>query len=178
MKKLTPYLFFVFLLMPASAKPTAQEASDLVKKIAGWSVAANAAPVEWDVVRQHADDFEPELFKLMEWVSTPHPDAEGMTWHYGLNPIWQVQNSWVTKLKFGSPKAEGDNQLVVVDYISPSAISPNRPSSKYHNVWVIGESQGKPVLTDVRYHVKHPIQTDDGNLLSDLKKVKANFKAP
>ena len=174
------YLLALLLLLtslPLQAAPTAQEARELVDRIISWSlvpVGAQMGAADWETVSQHKADFSTAFFEHMEWASRRHKDAEGVeVWMYTVAPIWQTQASAVTKIAVGSAKAEGDHQLVVVDYVSPSGISPERPSTKYHCVWVIGESQGRAVLEDIRYHIKYPVGPRQGRVLDDLKKAKA-----
>lgn len=181
MKRLPVLLLLWLRIMgPVSAAPTATEAKTLVDRIIAWSLPGRNAqkiPVELNVVSQNKSDFHDEMYGLIEWVSTPHPDAEGRRWHYEIDPLWRVQDSIVTEVKVGKPKPEGDLQLVVVDYISPS-IRPSRPSTKHHNTWVVGQHDGKAVLVDIRYHAKYPAGVEDGSVLADMKAARSKFKEP
>jgi hypothetical protein len=171
---------FLFVCPSAWAAPTAAQASEVVDKIISVSLDDRGEvrmPAEWKLLAPHKAYFDPEFYTLLEWCETPHPDAEGRAWHVDVDSIWQVQVSGVRGLKVGQPKPEGDLQTVVVDYDSPSFRESVKPT-RYHSVWVIGESEGKPVLKDIRYHVKYPEQTNDGTALADMKKARANFKAP
>ena len=175
------YLLTLLVLLtslPLQAAPTAQEARDLVDRIISWSlvpVGAQMGAADWETVSKHKADFGTSFFEHMEWASRRHKNAEGEEiWMYTVDPIWQTQASAVTKVAVGSPKAEGEHQVVIVDYVSPSGISPTRPSTKYHCAWVIGESQGRAVLEDIRYHIKYPVGPRQGRVLDDLKTAKAN----
>jgi hypothetical protein len=171
--------FLVSTTCAVSAAPTAEQARELVDRIIGWSLTGDSHqnPVQWTTINQHKADFQPDFYALMEWVSTPHPDASGRPWHYDLNVLWQLQMGSVSQLKVGKPRAEGDLQLVVVDYQVSSARE-SQPPSKFHNTWVVAEVNGQPVLEDIRYHVKHSRAVVDGSVAADMKKARAQFKAP
>lgn len=174
----------VFLLLlsvsPAWAAPSAAQATDLVQSVVDFSLTPRgevSLPAEWSSIEPHAASFDPEFFTLLEWCSTPQPDADGREWHIDVDPIWQVQTSGVKDLRVGTPKPEGDLQTVVLDYEAPS-FREGRPAAKYHAVWVVGEVAGKPVLKDIRYHVKRLESTHDGSVLADMRKARQSFKAP
>ena len=173
-----PFLIAAFLLIaPALAAPTSEQARNLVQRVIDYSLLdlePVKTPAEWEAIKAHPGDFSPELFDLMEWVN----DGSKQGWQYGVDPLWQLQTGAVKNLKIGNPRTEGDLQLITLDYESPSVISKARPSTFFHNVWVVSELNGKVVLTDVRYHIKHPAQTDNGNLLTALRKARAGYKAP
>lgn len=182
-KKILLFLALSLLLAPlkAEAAPTADQARSLVERIISYSlqapVSGAAFPAEWDALRPHKADFDPEFFSALQWVSTPHPDVDGRAWHTDVNSIWQVQSSGVQGISIGTPKKDGQNHLVIVDYRAPS-IRPSLPPTKFHTVWVVGESNGRAALKDIRYTVKYSQATQTGSALADMKRAQANFRAP
>ena len=180
MKMLSKWIlaFLVSTTCAVSAAPTAEQAKELVDRVIGWSMeGGRVASLGVDVFKAHKADFQPDFFALVEWVSTPHPDVNGNRWHYGLNILWQLQMGAVSQVKTGKPRAEGDLQLVVVDYLVFSGRD-SVPPSKYHNTWVVADVNGQAVLKDIQYHIKHPSITQDGSVAADMKKAKDQFKAP
>ncbi len=183
MKKLRRCLLALLIFIaPVSAAPTAEEAKALVDSIVEWSLLDSArgkTPAEWSVVEQHPEQFSKEFFELMGWVGTPHLDAKGVQWHYGVDPLWQTQGGYVTELTVSSPATEGENRLIFLDYIVPSTISADRPSSKYQTTWIVGQnSEGKAVVNDVRYRITYPSGMRSGTVLVEMLEVKARFQPP
>jgi hypothetical protein len=175
-------LAVVLLLTPSGvwAAPSAAQARALVEEIVAFSLDRDPEvrnSTEWKVIKPHQAVFDPEFFTLLEWCSTPQPDVSGRVWHYGVNPIWQTQDSGVKGLKIGTPKQEGDVQTVVLDYGAPS-VRESQPSSRYHTLWIIAELAGRPVLKDIRYYVKHPATTVQGSVLADMRKARKEFRPP
>ena len=175
-------LILLLLLAPALASPTAEEAKALVDSVVEWSLTDSThgkAPADWEYVEKHPEHFAPEFFELMHWVGTPHPDITGVEWHYGVNPLWQTQGGYVTELKVSPPASEGETQLVFLDYVVPSTVSAERPSSKYQTTWIVGQAaDGKPVVKDVRYRITYPSGMRSGTVSVEMLETKARFQPP
>lgn len=183
MKKLGRCLLgMLILIAPVWAAPTAEEAKALVDSVVEWSLVDSPrgkTPAEWSVVEQHPEPFASDFFELMHWVGTPHLDAKGVQWHYGVDPLWQTQGGYVTELQVSSPVSEGETQLVFLDYVVPSTVSADRPASKYQTTWIVGQNpEGKPVVKDVRYRITYPSGMRSGTVLVEMLEVRARFQAP
>lgn len=176
------FLALLLLLAPVWAAPTAEEAKALIDDVVEWSLHDSPhgkTAAGWDIVEQHPEQFAPDFFELMHWVGTPHPDASGAQWHYGVDPLWQTQGGYVTELKLSEPTEEGETQLVFLDYIVPSTISTDRASSKYQTTWIVGHNaEGKPVVKDVRYRITYPSGMRSGTVLVEMLETRARFQAP
>lgn len=174
-------IVWLTLLVPVSAAPTAEEAKALVDSVVEWCLVEHKdkkMAAEWSVVKQHPEQFSKEFFDLMAWVSVTHPGENGLVWYYGVDPLWQNQAGYITKLTIGPVVAEGENQLVVLNYVIPSILSEERPPSSYKTTWVIGENpDGKAVIRDVHYQTTYPTGTKNGSALVDMRKAKARFKS-
>lgn len=176
MKKIILALWFLTASTLLAAPSDDERVKSFVRDLIAWSV-VNEAPVEWDVVRTHQAEFTPEFFSLMEWVSTPHPDKDDRLWHYEVTPLWQVQASAVTEIKVGAPKLEKERWLVVVDFVSPSGLSRQRPPTHHHHVWVVVSKEGRLALEDIRYHIKAPSGARNGSVKDDMQKARNEFVA-
>lgn len=170
------------MVAPALAGPTAEEAKTLVDSVVGWSLTDSThgkTPANWEQVEKHPEQFAPEFFELMHWVGTPHPDITGTEWHYGVNPLWQTQGGYVTELKISPPASEGETQLIFLDYVVPSTVSSDRPSSKYQTTWIVGQAaDGEPVVKDVRYRITYPSGMRSGTVSVEMLEVRARFQPP
>ena len=177
MKKIV-FVIWLLLMYSALSAPKDEECKAFVERVLEWSVDDRRAAVEWEEAQKHKADFSAEFYSLMEWVSTPHRDVEGRDWHYGVDPIWQVQASEITEVKIGTPTMEGERWLVPVDFVSPSPLSPDRPPTYLNNTWVLASQDGRLILEDVRYRVKAPAENFEGSALEDMRRVKEEYRAP
>ena len=167
------FLTLLLLTLPALAVPNPDAARTLVNKIIGYSLEnykqGLRIPAPFKATASHPEDFAPEYFKLMNYFCLP----SGRSWVWEMDPIWAIQLGGIEQLKIGAAKVEGTNLLFPVTYYSPNPISSLRPGTHYANLWIITESNGKPVLQDVRYSGEFT-GGHRRSVLEELRKAKAD----
>ena len=171
------------LAYPAVAVPSTKSADQLVHRIIDWGLKPAREKglkqaVDAKEVARHSQDFSPTYFQLMLFVAGPQPEPDGSSRiQFGMDPLWMVQAAYIKEVTVGTPKDDGKYILVPVNYQSPNPIRPSQPGTNYSCVWVVGEEQGRAVVSDVRYHMKSPHFERTASIVSELQKVKAEYDA-
>lgn len=125
---------------PVQASQESEAVENLVREICSWSLDQRNQTLQSTVILDHPEHFDPELYNLLSFISSPHPDAG---WLYNTNPLWWLDyEQSVQELQIGQPMKLGDYWLVEVRYKSPSIISESRPPIRHRNIWAITTKQG------------------------------------
>lgn len=162
--RFSQFLSLAFLMLltfsPARADHEADAVEGFVREVCSWSLDQNNQTLHSTVIVEHPEDFNPELYDLLKFISSPHPDAG---WLYTTHPLWWLDHGQpVQELSIGKPMKLGNQWLVDVRYKTPS-MRATRPPVSFRNIWSITDGDSLKLN-----NVWHSLENEDVTSLIEI----------